>query len=55
MQQAIQQQMGSTMRANIDVERQPQFQQEWRKVLLQLDMQYQKLLDEYKQELVAIT
>ncbi|MBA7653014.1 Phosphomethylpyrimidine synthase [subsurface metagenome] len=55
MQQAIQQQLGSMVRAKIDVEKQPQFQQEWRKVLSQLDMQYLTLLGEYKQELLATT
>ncbi len=54
VQQAIQQQMGSTMGLKIDVERQPQFQEEWRKLLTQLDSQYLMLLDEYKQELRAI-
>ena len=55
MQQAVQQQLGSLVGIKIDVERQPQFQQEWRKMLVQLDTQYLKLLDEYKQELSAIT
>jgi len=54
VQQAVQQQVGLSMRANIDVERQPQFQEEWRKVQTQLDSQYIKLLDEYKQELSGI-
>ena len=54
LQQAIQQQLGSFMGIKIDVEKQPQFQQEWRKVQAQLDAQYLKLLDEYKQELLAI-
>ena len=55
LQQAVQQQLGSLARVKIDVERQPQFQEEWRKIQRQLDMQYLKLLDEYKQELSAIT
>jgi len=54
MQQAIQQQLGSLVRIKIDVERQPQFQEEWNKIQSQLDMQYLKLLDEYKQELLAM-
>ena len=54
MQQAIQQQMGAFARVNVDVERQPQFQEEWRKLQSQLDLQYIKLLDEYKQELLSI-
>ena len=54
VQQAIQQQTGSFNGAKINVERQPQFQEEWRKLQIQLDSQYFKLLDEYKQELLAI-
>ncbi len=54
MQQAVQQQLGSLMRIKIDVEKQPQFQEEWRKLQTQLDSQYLKLLDEYKQELSGI-
>ncbi len=54
VQQAIQQQMGSVVELKIDVERQPQFQEEWRKLLAQLDSQYISLLNEYKQELSAI-
>ena len=54
IQQAVKQQMGSLANVRIDVESQPQFQEEWRRMLAQLDMQYTKLLDEYKQELSAI-
>ncbi len=54
MQQAIRQQLGTPIGIKIDVERQPEFQQEWRKLQIQLDSQYLKLLDEYKQELLAI-
>jgi len=54
VQQAIRQQLGSLMSIKIDVERQPQFQEEWRKMQAQLDSQYVVLLDEYKQELRAI-
>ena len=54
VQQAVQQQLGSLMKIRIDVERQPQFQEEWRKLQTQLDSQYLKLLDEYKQELSGI-
>jgi hypothetical protein len=54
VQQAIQQQMGSAAGIKIDIERQPQFQEEWRKLLVQLDSQYISLLNEYKQELAAI-
>ena len=54
VQQAVQQQLGSLMRVRIDVEKQPQFQEEWRKIQTQLDSQYLKLLAEYKQELSDI-
>ena len=54
IQQAVKQQMGSLANVRIDVESQPQFQEEWRRMLAQLDMQYTKLLDEYKRELPAI-
>ena len=53
--QVLQQQLGSFVGVKIDVERQPQFQEEWRKIQAQLDSQYLKLLDEYKQELLAIS
>jgi hypothetical protein len=52
--QAMQQQLGPLMGMKIDVERQPQFQEEWRRLQLQLDAQYLRLLDEYKQELLSI-
>jgi len=55
LQQAIKQQLGPFAEMKVDVERQPQFQEEWRKVQTQLDLQYIKLLDEYKQELSAIS
>jgi len=54
IQQAMQQQVGSAAKANIDVERQPQFQEEWQRLQNQLALQYIKLLDEYKQELSSI-
>jgi hypothetical protein len=52
--QAMQQQMGPLMGMTIDIEKQPQFQEEWRRLLIQLDAQYIRLLDEYKQELLAL-
>ena len=55
IQEAAQQQLGSLVGIRIDVERQPQFQEEWRKIQAQLDSQYQKHLDEYKQELLNIS
>jgi len=54
VQKAVQQQLGTSMGIRIDVERQPQFQEEWRKVQTQLDSQYIQLLNEYKQELSGI-
>ena len=51
VQQAIQQQYGTAAGFKVDVEKQPQFQEEWLKLQAQLDSQYLKLLDEYKQEL----
>jgi len=53
--QALQQQMGSLAGIKIDVEKQPQFQTEWRRRLAQLDSEYLKLLDELRQELAAIS
>jgi heme oxygenase len=52
--QAMQQQLSPLMGMKIDVEREPQFQEEWRRLQIQLDGQYLKLLDEYKQELLSI-
>ena len=55
LQQAMQQQMGANARMpNIDVERQPQFQEEWRKMLIRLDSQYLQHLNEYKHDLLAL-
>lgn len=54
LQQAVQQQLGSFIGMKIDVERQPQFQQEWRNLQNQLDSQYLNLLHEYKRELSDI-
>jgi hypothetical protein len=55
VEQALRQQMGTNMsNVRIDIEKQPQFQEEWRKLKNQLDGQYLQLLDEYKQELAAL-
>jgi len=54
IQQALKQQIGTLANVRIDVEKQPQFQEEWRRVLSQMDAQYISLLNEYKQELMAI-
>ena len=52
--QTLEQQLGSFIGIKIDVEKQPQFQTEWRRRQIQLEVPYLKLLDEYKQELQAI-
>lgn len=55
IQQAIRQQTGvSSARLNIDVEKQPQFLEEWQRLQSQLEGQYVQVLDEYKLELAAI-
>ncbi len=51
----IEKQMGTLGGANIDVEKLPQFQQEWRKVLGQLDSQYLVLLKDYRDALTALS
>ena len=55
IQQAIRQQTGvNSARINIDIEKQPQFLEEWQRLQSQLEGQYVKVLDEYKLELAAI-
>jgi hypothetical protein len=54
IQQAIKQKTGVNAKVNIDVEKQPQFLEEWQRVQAQMEAQYLHLLDEYKQELMAI-
>ena len=55
IQQMVRKQTGTTTgRIKIDVEKQPQFQEEWARVQSQLEGQYIQLLDEYKKELEAI-
>jgi len=53
-QQVIQQQMGSSVGIKMNVERHPQFREEWLKIQVQLDAQYLNHLNEYKQELLSI-
>lgn len=55
MRQAMQQQLGAAAPGRLNVESQPLFQEELRRSLGQLDLQYMKLLDEYKQELLAVS
>ena len=54
IQQAVRQKTGVNARVNIDVEKQPQFIEEWQRLQAQMEAQYFNLLDEYKQELAAI-
>ncbi|MFA5308641.1 MAG: hypothetical protein WC370_04030 [Dehalococcoidales bacterium] len=54
VQQAIRQQTGVNSRMKIDVEKQPQFQEEWQRMQAQMEAQYVSLLDEYKKELSVI-
>lgn len=54
MRQALQQQLGASAPERIDVESQPQFQQELRLALAQLESQYLTLLGEYRQEILGI-
>ena len=54
VQQAIQQQLGTNARMRVNVEQQPQFQEEWRKLQLQLEAPYLEHLSEYRQEILSI-
>jgi hypothetical protein len=55
VEQALKQQMGSNVSGmRIDIEKQPQFQEEWRKLKSQLEAQYLQVLSEYKLELEAL-
>jgi len=54
MQAMQQQQPGAPPQGRVNVESHPQFQQEWRRVLAQLDSQYLRMLDEYKKEILSI-
>ncbi len=55
VEQALRQQMGSNAaNMRIDIEKQPQFQEEWRKVKSQLDGQYITVLTELKQQLTLL-
>jgi len=54
LQQALEQQLGSSAGLDISVETLPQFQEEWRRIEAQMDMQYIGLLDDYKKALKEI-
>jgi hypothetical protein len=53
LQQAMRQQ-GIPANTRINVESQPQFQEEWHVTLSQMDAQYNQLLDEYKREIAGL-
>ncbi|MFH1639813.1 MAG: hypothetical protein ABIB93_05835 [Chloroflexota bacterium] len=53
LRQAMQQQ-GLGMNARINIEQQPEFQAEWRRMSSRLEGQYQEHLEEYKKELSAV-
>ena len=52
--QQLAQQQGVPTGISIDVERHPQFQEQWQLTLTKLDAQYRTLLEEYKQEIERI-
>jgi hypothetical protein len=56
LQQAMQQQYGNNVRINpnVNLESHPQFQEEWRRVLTQLEQQYLEHMNEYRKELIEI-
>jgi hypothetical protein len=55
VQQALQAQMGAKAAGmRIDIEQQPQFLEEWRKIKTQLDSQYVQVLTELKTQLDAV-
>lgn len=56
LKKAVSQQLGTNTETDlgINVETLPQFQEEWRRVAAQMDDQYFKLIDEYKNELRKI-
>jgi hypothetical protein len=54
LEQALRQQGGAMSGVRIDVEKQPQFLEEWRKVKIQLESQYLQVLNEFKHELEAL-
>jgi len=49
---AMQQQIGNG--ARIETEQHPQFMEEWRRISNQLDAQYEKALDEHKQQILKM-
>jgi hypothetical protein len=54
VQQAVRQKTGVNANIKVDVEKQPQFLDEWQHVLSQMETQYVNILNDYKKELAAI-
>ena len=54
LQQAVRQQGGKSDSLDINVETLPQFKEEWQGTLAQLDSQYIRLIEEYKQNMSTI-
>jgi hypothetical protein len=54
VEQALRQQGANMAGIRIDIEKQPQFQEEWRKIKIQLEGQYIQVLSGYKNELETI-
>jgi hypothetical protein len=54
VQQAIRQKTGTNAKFKVDVEKQPQFQEEWQRVQAQMEAQYLTFMEDYKKELAVI-
>jgi hypothetical protein len=54
VQQAIRQKTGTNAKFKVDVEKQPQFQEEWQRVQSQMEAQYLTFMEDYKKELAVI-
>ncbi len=54
LQKLLEKQIGSVVGVELNVEKLPQFQEEWRRMQAQMDRQYLGLLDEYKREIRAL-
>ena len=54
VQQAIRQKTGTNAKFKVDVEKQPQFQEEWQRLQAQMEAQYLTFMEDYKKELAVI-
>lgn len=54
VQEAIRQKTGVNASIKVDIEKQPQFLEEWQRLQSQMESQYVNLLDDYKKELATI-